>query len=332
MTLISVVIPVYNGEKTIASTIASVLSQTHSELEILAIDDGSTDKTLDVIAEIADPRLRVFSFPNGGQATARNHGIERSLGEFVAFLDADDQWTPDKLSAQLAALQRHPQAAVAYSWTNYVDDRGRVLRRSSHVGVEGKVLRTLLLMNFIENGSNVLVRREALQAIDPFSPDLVPTEDWDLWLRLAETFEFVCVPRLQIIYRVAPHSQSANVPRLERSCRTCLERAYQRSPQHVDLEPRSRANLYKYLIYKILEGVPSDPQPRSRCREAWRLFRELISAEPSFWKQRISFKVLLWLAILQLTPGSVSRRWLDPQHSNRWMATSWLLGGIQHQP
>ena len=115
MPLISVIIPVFNGEKTIQDTIQSVLNQTVTDFEIIVINDGSTDGTLEIIQKITDTRLKVFSYPNTNQAASRNRGLEKATSKYIAFLDADDLCTPDKLESQRDALERYPNAALAYS-------------------------------------------------------------------------------------------------------------------------------------------------------------------------------------------------------------------------
>ena len=117
MSTISVVIPAYNAAKTISETIDSVRRQTFTDFELIVINDGSSDHTAELVNAVADDRLQLFSYENGGLPVARNRGIDRASGEFIAFLDADDLWTPDKLELQLEALQKHPEAGVAYSWT-----------------------------------------------------------------------------------------------------------------------------------------------------------------------------------------------------------------------
>ncbi|MBW4664647.1 MAG: glycosyltransferase family 2 protein [Chroococcus sp. CMT-3BRIN-NPC107] len=147
--LISVVIPTFNSEKTIRETIDSVLNQTWKNLELIVVNDGSQDSTLDVINSIKDPRLKVFTYPNGGVAASRNRGFAQAQGEFVSFLDADDLWTKDKLEAQLKALQNNPQAGVAYSWTNYIDKNSKFLRAGNHRNLSGNVYAELLKSNFL---------------------------------------------------------------------------------------------------------------------------------------------------------------------------------------
>src|SRR5512140_2808389 len=123
--LVSVVMPAYNAERTVREAVDSVLSQTGAELELIAVDDGSTDGTLAVLSAIDDPRLVIVSGRNAGAAAARNRGIARARGGTVAFIDADDVWLAGKLAAQLAALSRSPAAAAAFCWVDHVDAVGR---------------------------------------------------------------------------------------------------------------------------------------------------------------------------------------------------------------
>lgn len=315
---VSVIIPAYNAAATIAATVASALGQIDGDLEVIVVDDGSTDATAAIVSALAqgDSRLRLLRGPNGGQAIARNRGIAAAAGELIAFLDADDQWTPDKIADQVRALEDHPEAAIAYGWTDYVDGAGRFLHRGSYVSLSGRVLTALVQVNFIENGSNVLVRRSALEAIavataagdGPFEPALVPSEDWDLWLRLAERFEFVAIARPQVYYRTAEESQSANVRRLERSCRACLARAFGRRPDLLAVRPVALANLYYYLLAKAL--APPPPRRGGAPRSPWLVlalwFRLLRYDRGGGWPLRllkVSVKVWLRLIILATVPG-----------------------------
>lgn len=319
--LISVIIPAYNAATTIATTIESVLAQTEPNFEIVVVDDGSIDRTAAIVAGLADRRLHLISIDNGGQARARNRGIAAARGEFLAFLDADDRWTADKLAAQLAALRDRPAAAVAYSWTAYVDSEGRSLHRGSEVAVSGWVGPALIVSNFLENGSNPLVRRSAIEAVGGFEPALVPSEDWDLWLRLADRFEFVAVPAVQILYRVSPESQSADTRRLERSCRACVAAWLARQAgltephQAAILARRGLANVYKYLCYKELAGARHDHQPARRFGRGCYLAFQACRYDPRLLRRRVILRLVLRLVAIAVLPwvmtGETLRRWLD---------------------
>jgi glycosyltransferase involved in cell wall biosynthesis len=255
--LISVIIPVYNGEATICKTIQSVLNQTHSNFELLIINDGSTDNTLEVISSVQDSRIQVFSYKNAGQGTSRNRGLRQAKGEYVSFIDADDLWTVEKLEDQLTALQQYPEAAVAYSWTDYVNELGEFISHAPQRFYQGNVYTKLLLSDFIGSGSNVLIRKSAILELNGFDQSLPPAEDWDMWLRLAAQYPFTVVPKPQILYRVSPHSSSFNVLKMEAASLRVIERAITQFPQPInDLKPICLANRYKYLTWKTLEGIP----------------------------------------------------------------------------
>ena len=121
---ISVIIPAFNAATTIQRTIGTVLQQSFTAWELIVIDDGSTDRTAELVREIRDDRIRLYSIVNAGVAAARNFGIEHASGSFIAFLDADDWWMTEKLMDQHAALLEDPAAGLAYSWTLFIDDEG----------------------------------------------------------------------------------------------------------------------------------------------------------------------------------------------------------------
>ncbi|GAB4190982.1 MAG: glycosyltransferase [Coleofasciculaceae cyanobacterium] len=247
MPKVSVIIPVYNGEKTILKTIQSVQEQTFSNFEIIVINDGSTDGTLEQVSTVQDSRIKIFSYTNGGLSVARNRGISHATGEFLTFLDADDLWTPDKLELQLAALQAHPEAGLAYSWTVSMDEKGEKFHPGISVSYEGNVYRQLLLGNFIASGSNAMLRKQAIESAGEFDPTLKSIEDWDYWLRVVPHWSFVVVPKPQILYRQSSSSMSAKVEKMEKCALIVVERAFQSAPQELQhLKSQSLAFVYHY--------------------------------------------------------------------------------------
>lgn len=328
---ISVIVPAYNAEDTIRETLESVLAQSFSDFEIIVIDDGSSDRTVEVVKSIDDDRLRVYSYPNAGQGESRNRGAGHASGEFFAFLDSDDLWTTDKLEAQYRAIvewdapsgsnyvgdpERSP--AVAYSWVDWIDESGRFIQRGCDYTCNGYVYPKLLLSDFIAGGSNLMMWRGAFYKLRGFNPDFPPAEDRDMWLRLAEAFHFIAVEKPQLLYRQVPTSQSANVERMERSQRRVIEAAYQRAPDvppFVEyperLDPYRRqtyANAYKYLTFKALDGEPT----QSRGKLALRLLRTVLHYEPQLWQER-RFLLKLWLRVLATAylPPAQTRRILQ---------------------
>ncbi len=305
MPLISVIIPAYNAEKTIRETIESVLNQTFQDFEIIVINDGSQDATLEIISSIKDPRLKVFSYPNAKQAASRNKGFAHSIGEFIAFLDADDLWTANKLEAQLKALQDNPQAAVVYSWSHCIDESGQFLREASHSTTNGDVYAKLLLCDFLDNGSNPLIRRQALIEVGGFDESLPPAEDWDMWLRLAARYHFVALPYPQILYRQSANSQSANLLRMASACVRVIEHNFNQAPASLQhLKMHSFANLYKYLIFRCFEQFPT----RSRALVAAKFLWGAVSNDPSLLQRRVTWKVLVTIALVVLFSPQFAQR------------------------
>ncbi|MBK4732784.1 glycosyltransferase [Oxynema sp. CENA135] len=304
MPLISVIIPIYNGQKTIQETITSVINQTFKDFDILIINDGSQDSTLDILSEIDDPRLHVFSYPNAGLAVSRNRGIEKAQGKFIAFLDADDLWTADKLEKQLAALQEHPDAAAAYSWTDYIDESSQFLYPGSHLSENGKIHDKLFVRNFIENGSNPLIRRQALTEIGSFDPEMESAADWDMWLRLANRYSFICIPEVQVLYRITVNSMSANILRQEADCLKAIDRASQQLPKNQEyLRKKSLSNVYQYLMFRSLESHPR----RSEYFQTLRCFWYAIYNDPSLLLKRHKLMSIAFLKVMAglLLPRSV---------------------------
>ncbi|WP_016878606.1 glycosyltransferase [Chlorogloeopsis fritschii PCC 9212] len=327
MIKISVIIPAYNSQKSIQNTIESVLKQTLKNWELIIVDDGSQDSTLEVISQFTDSRIKVFSFPHAGANISRNRGLKHANGEFISFLDADDMWTPDKLELQLQALQSHPQASVAYSWTNCIDEKSQFLRRGTYITATGNVYAKLLVVNFLESGSNPLIKREALITVGGFDESLSGGQDWDLYLRLAARYEFVAVSSPQILYRISGNSLSTNVVSQEAACLTVIQRAFSHAPESLMyLRKYSMANLYKYLLCKSLEGSPE----KSKNLVATKFLWKAIINDPSLLKAPACLKIILRILTTTLLPSQFTKILFSkiPQISN----TNTLLGYMQFNP
>ena len=299
---ISVIIPVYNGENTIKQTIESVLNQSFTNFELIIINADSTDRTLSIISQIKDERIKVFSFNKANVAVNRNRGIKQATADYITFLDADDLWTSDKLAAQYTALQQNPQAGVAYSWTNCIDENGKFISKTSHVNWSGDVYSKFLLDDFIGSGSNVMIRKQVLIKVGGFDELLTNAQDTDMWLKLSAITNFICVPKVQILYRIQRQSMSSNVIGLEKSNLEVIQRAFSReqakSLQH--LKPIAIANLYKYLCYKVLAAPPGKQQ----SAVAARFLFTAIKTDISLLFKPIMFKAILKLIAMVILPAN----------------------------
>jgi hypothetical protein len=222
--LVSVIIPVFNGEALIGDTIESALRQTWRNLEIIVVDDGSTDRTAEVVQAYADrdSRIRLVRQPNSGVARARNRGLAGARGEFVAPLDADDLWEPTKIEMQVRRMSQDDAIGLVYCWWVWIDEKGTILDRSPAWRVEGNGLPTLLQVNYTGNASVPVYRRSCIQEVGGYDEDLQQQrawgcEDWDLALKVAARFPVAVVPVVLTGYRRLQGSMSLDVEVMWRS-------------------------------------------------------------------------------------------------------------------
>jgi|GEM_PF-640326 len=199
--LVSVIIPVYQGERLIRGAVRSALNQTHRHLEIIVVDDGSTDATLSVLASVHDPRLRVLRQPNAGTAAARNLALAQARGAYIAFLDCDDRWLPEKIETEIRTLQSAGEpVAVAYSSYYAVDDRGRLLNPAPERRVGGQLLEMLLDGDDFLIPSACLFDRRIFDRVGGFKLDRFH-EDHDLILRVAQQYPIYPTCEHLVVYR-----------------------------------------------------------------------------------------------------------------------------------
>jgi glycosyltransferase involved in cell wall biosynthesis len=199
---VSVVIPTYNRAALIGKPIRSILAQSYQDFEIIVVDDCSTDNTEKVLESFNDPRIRYLRHQsNSGAAVARNTGIDSSTSPYIAFLDSDDEWLPEKLAKQLHLFQQC-SSDVGFIYTGFaaVDELNQVKRVVSS-SYRGSLSDRLLYNNFIGTPSTVMVRRKYLQQVQGFDPNMPSfIEDMDLWLRLSEQCQFEVIPEVLTLY------------------------------------------------------------------------------------------------------------------------------------
>lgn len=231
--LVSIIIPAYNSRQWVGQAIDSVLAQSYPNIEIVVVDDGSTDDTAAYLKEHygAHERVRLLDQPNGGVSRARNFGIGQAGGDLISFLDADDWLLPEKVARQVEFLQKHPEYQIAYCdfWCVYdqgdelaLPTGGRLIR-----GVSGNVLPDLLGRTLIAPHAAML-RRECLALAGGFKEDLMYGEDWEFWLRMAGYgFHFGFLPERDVVYRVRKDSRSTKNYEVQlcrnRTCRYIIE-------------------------------------------------------------------------------------------------------------
>ncbi|TWT89737.1 Chondroitin synthase [Pseudobythopirellula maris] len=202
--LVSIIVPIYNSVAYLAQALESALGQTHARLEVIAVDDGSSDSPESVIERFQDdPRLRFLRQENAGPHAARNHGVSLAGGDYIAFLDADDWWLPEKLSKQLARFEGREGLGVVYSGRDWCDAEGRLYDTDQaplRIVRRDRPVAELLLGNVVPM-STAVVSRGVLDAVGPFDESLPCASDWDYWLRASLHCWFDCVDERLAVHR-----------------------------------------------------------------------------------------------------------------------------------
>jgi glycosyltransferase involved in cell wall biosynthesis len=276
--LVSVVLPVHNGAATIDETLRSVRSQTYGNLEIIIVDDGSDDETLDIVSRhaAADRRVRLCRQPQGGVAAARNAGIAQARGKLVAFIDADDLWAPEKIAKQIAALRAAgPRYAVVYTWYALIDEDSRIIDRSYRPSDSGDVLARLCYGNLIGNGSSALATKAALLEAGGFDSSLRARsaqgcEDLQLFFRIAERHLFALVPEYLTGYRRTSTNMSSDLLQMYRSWMMVTDDMQHRQPKLATAIQTGRNLFVGGLIERAITFRQPSPALFLASRLLWR--------------------------------------------------------------
>ena len=264
--LVSVIVPAHDAERFIARTLASALGQTMDDLEVIVVDDGSHDATCEIAARMgqADPRLFLLRQENAGVAAARDCGLAAARGRFVAMLDADDLWHPEKLARQLSVFAREgARADLVYCRYREIDEEDRVLRSELRPAPVGDVYAALVLSNFAGGGSAALIRREALAAAGGFgetAPKGLGAEDIALFLAIAERGGFALADAFLLGYRRHTANMSGNGRALSLMTSQVLARA---ARSHPELPPR----LFRWAQGESLAWLGTEALYGGRVRE-----------------------------------------------------------------
>lgn len=252
--LVSVVIPAYNAGEFIDRTLASAINQSHQHIEVIVVDDGSTDDTAARVArrERDDPRIRLVSVRNGGVARARNLGMAAARGAFVAFLDADDLWHPDKIKLQLQCMIDSPiWLGGCYAQSRHIDVHDRLLSDGPSFSADGYVLARQFAVHLVRNGSCLLVRREVAMLLGGYDPSYADRgiggcEDIEFEFKLTARYRIGVVPKYLVGYRLSPGNMSSNRLRMARGLWATVE-------AHLALNPSLPNRIRRLAWTKVYE-------------------------------------------------------------------------------
>lgn len=262
MKKVSVIIPVYGVEKYIAATVQSVLDQTYKNFELLIIDDASPDRSIEICQQFTDSRIKILHQENRGLAGARNTGIRHAQGEYLAFLDGDDLWLPEKLEKHITHLETSPDVGVSFSRSAFIDEAGKSLGTYQMPKLKKITTSYLLCRNPVGNGSAAVIRREVFEAIKfqdnlhgtvedfYFDEHFRRTEDLECWIRISikTDWQIEGIPEALTLYRVNSGGLSANLLQQLDSWEKVIEKTRSYAPEIVTQgEKLGRAYQLQYL-------------------------------------------------------------------------------------
>jgi glycosyltransferase involved in cell wall biosynthesis len=256
--LVSVVIPTYNREYIISEAINSVLNQTYQNFEILVVDDGSTDKTKEVVENIKDPRIRYICQHNAGPSAARNNGIRNAKGDWIAFLDSDDIWLPEKLGKQIEVINSSDdRLGIVTCWSLNCYYKNNLPVEEVNISIatnSQEFIRGLILdpSSVITGTNTIIIRKTSFEKVGLFNEDVRAYEDWDVWFRVATNYDFKCVNEVLAHNRTTNGSLSlsTNLDEVKKGYLNFLQNLFNETACNhniLSLKELSYSNAYWYI-------------------------------------------------------------------------------------
>lgn len=302
---VSIIVPAYNAMKTLPETIRSLLAQTYDDLEIIVVDDGSTDDTAAWVQGITDPRVRLFRQVNRGLAGARNGGIIAATGTLIGFCDADDLWEPTKLAAHVTHLADYPHIGVSYSASLLVDANNNSMGLLQKPQTTDITTQHILMRNPVGNGSTPVIRAETLRdiAYRPggqsrdwyFDETMRQSEDIECWIRIALTtkWAFGGIDEPLTRYRIIASGLSANLGKQLETWEAMAAKVTQIAPEFAaKWLPAARAYQLRYLARRAITLGDA----RTAARFQWQAFTT--SLHPVFHEPSKTFTTLAATALM----------------------------------
>lgn len=263
--MVSVIIATYNRAKTIKESIYSVLKQSYSDIELIIIDDGSTDDTRNVVESINDSRIQYYRKENEGACIARNYGVQQSTGEYIAFQDSDDLWHADKLQKQMDIMDEYHPDVVFCKMNMYVGDELReILPPHIDYGFVSPI------KNLYCIGTQSLLGKREVFIENPFDSEMPRWQDFELLVRICEKCSLFCVDEPLVDYRVGEDSISKNGKKLIKACRLM----WKKHPEINQKYPEMRTAIRKQLTYDIIDRRDKSLWERIQCIDLFIKYRD----------------------------------------------------------
>jgi glycosyltransferase involved in cell wall biosynthesis len=293
---VTVVIPSFNCARFIREAVDSALAQTVPPMEVIVIDDGSTDNTPEVMAVYApDPRVRYIRQKNAGQSTARNNGIRAAQGEFIALLDADDRWKPDKLEKQLDKFS-DDSIGVVFSGSQVFDEHGIRSENRANESSCADMLQSLITTT-VFFPSSVVLRKRCFDTCGLFDESLKKVEDREMWIRLAKRYRFSCIPDCLVDYRLHGGALNMQTNGMEEAFHETLRRAFADGPLHRRWLLRVKAQAFMHFDFSWVYHMAR------QHREAWfhTLLALILYPLPDWGGQLFQHRFARWRRLLRYT-------------------------------
>ncbi|MGB6298834.1 MAG: glycosyltransferase family 2 protein [Rivularia sp. (in: cyanobacteria)] len=293
MKKVSVIIPVYNAEKFVAATIQSVLSQTYENFEIIVVDDGSPDGSIEVCKLFKDSRIKIIHQANRGLPGARNTGIRHASGDYLAFLDADDIWLPEKIEKHVHHLNISPTVGISFCYSAFINEKG------NYTGLYQKPRKLyditpsyVLCRNPVGNGSTAVIRREVFEDIKCqdnlygivedyyFDENLRRAEDIECWLRISiqTRWRHEGIPETLTLYRLSSSGLSANALKQLEALEKVVEKTRSYAPDiMLHCEKVARAYHLRYTVRRLVsmgDGITAVKLFNQALANHWRIILE----------------------------------------------------------
>jgi glycosyltransferase involved in cell wall biosynthesis len=251
--LVSVVIPAYNAMPYLPIAVNSALAQTYQPVEVVVVDDGSSDDTAEWVRGATDDRVVLVSKPNGGASSARNHGVRAARGKYVAFLDSDDYWEPNKIALQVDRAESSPKPMLVDTWAYCVDARGHKVADPKGHHHEGDVWPLMVQLGLVTCGSStLLVPRTCFDVVGLFREDLHHAEDWEMWIRLTRRYPLAVVKQGLSAYRQHENGKHRNYDNLLPAMLRVVDIALpNEGVESRRLRRIARANVYLHVASRV---------------------------------------------------------------------------------
>jgi glycosyltransferase involved in cell wall biosynthesis len=283
--VVSIIIPVYNQAHYLPCAIRSVLAQTFTHWETIIVDDGSTDNTQAVAARYVNSNIHYLYQVNQGLSAARNAGICAARGDYLAFLDSDDELEPGFLHFCLAALTEDKALAAVYTQIRFIDGAGNVLPLVGGRSLSGESFRQQLLQGGFFPPVSVLVRTDVVREVGLFDVQLSGSADWDLWLRISKRYPMSGLPMPLVRYRVYPGSMSTNVARMQADRIAAVAKQVGRPEGNPATWPAEKRRMVGFVYYTSALDFMLQKQPET----GWEYLRQAILIWPALLTRMDTF-------------------------------------------